>query len=391
MKLICNRPAMLQMLTIANALAAPRSPKPVLACVLLRAADDKLVCVATNLEQTISQSSAQISLAEEGVVLVRCATLLEIFKASTDDTLSLELKEDRLLIAGPTTRFRMATADVTEFPPLENPKVDHTVVLTAGQLATLIKRTTFATDDPGEKYTFDRVNFKADDKAHVEMVGTDGRRCALATATGESSTGTVGCLIPAAALDRVLKLVGDDDERVTVNIGQSHAQFSFPHGSIITSLSEGVFPPYDQVIGSLKPKTTATVDTEGFRQAVRQASIFFSDDTSSIKFDFGKKGLVLTSQNHGDGDSRIEFACKVAGPGLSIGLHPRFILEFVKHVDDSTESLKIEMATGSQPAMFRAGDDFSYLSMPINLAKAAAKSEPSSKQQEGAAAETAPA
>ena len=52
MKVICNRGALLEALMVAGNVVAARTPKPVLLCVKVTAADDKLTLAATDLEVT---------------------------------------------------------------------------------------------------------------------------------------------------------------------------------------------------------------------------------------------------------------------------------------------------------------------------------------------------
>ena len=53
MKVICNRGALLEALIVAGNVVQARTPKPVLQCVKLTAADDRLTIAATDLEASI--------------------------------------------------------------------------------------------------------------------------------------------------------------------------------------------------------------------------------------------------------------------------------------------------------------------------------------------------
>ena len=53
MKVICNRGALLEALTVAGNVVTARTPKPALQCVMLTAGDDRLTIAATDLEVAI--------------------------------------------------------------------------------------------------------------------------------------------------------------------------------------------------------------------------------------------------------------------------------------------------------------------------------------------------
>ncbi|MDB5303305.1 MAG: dnaN, partial [Phycisphaerales bacterium] len=70
MKVICNRGALLEALTVAGNVVAARTPKPVLQCVKLTAADDRLTIAATDLEVAIRYSDTQVQIEQPGEALL---------------------------------------------------------------------------------------------------------------------------------------------------------------------------------------------------------------------------------------------------------------------------------------------------------------------------------
>src|SRR5689334_21588606 len=86
MKLICNRGALLEALSVAGNAVAARTPKPVLLCVKLAAADDKLTIAATDLEVAIRYSDAQVQIERSGEALLPADKLRDIVRESVDDT-----------------------------------------------------------------------------------------------------------------------------------------------------------------------------------------------------------------------------------------------------------------------------------------------------------------
>ena len=60
MKVICNRGALLEALTVAGSVAAARTPKPILQCVKLSASGNELTVSATDLEVAIRYRDNQV-------------------------------------------------------------------------------------------------------------------------------------------------------------------------------------------------------------------------------------------------------------------------------------------------------------------------------------------
>src|SRR5919112_803442 len=95
MKVICNRGALLDALIVAGNVVAARTPKPVLQCVKLTAADDRLTVAATDLEVAIRYSDAQVQIEQAGEVLVPADKLRDIVRESVDDTVSIEVSTEK--------------------------------------------------------------------------------------------------------------------------------------------------------------------------------------------------------------------------------------------------------------------------------------------------------
>ena len=74
MKVICNRGALLEALMVAGNVVAARTPKPVLQCIKVMAADDKLTLAATDLEVAIRYSDSQVQIEQPGEALAAMAS-----------------------------------------------------------------------------------------------------------------------------------------------------------------------------------------------------------------------------------------------------------------------------------------------------------------------------
>ena len=116
--MICNRGALLEALTVTSNVVAARTPKPVLQCVKLTAAADKLTVAATDLEVAIRYSDSQVQIEEAGEALVPADKMRDIVRESVDDTLAIEITGDTANIRGQDSHFKIFTQKASEFPPV---------------------------------------------------------------------------------------------------------------------------------------------------------------------------------------------------------------------------------------------------------------------------------
>src|SRR5205085_11979258 len=118
MKVICNRGALLEALTVAGNVVAQRTPKPVLQCVKLTAEENSMTIAATDLEVAIRYNDNQVQIEQAGEALVPADKLRDIVRESVDDTLSIEITGDNANIKGQDSHFKIFTQKASEFPPV---------------------------------------------------------------------------------------------------------------------------------------------------------------------------------------------------------------------------------------------------------------------------------
>ena len=204
MKVICNRGALLEALSVTGNAVAQRTPKPVLQCIKLSAADDRLTIAATDLEVAIRYSDNQVQIEQPGEVLVPADKLRDIVRESVDDTLSIEVSDNTANIRGQDSHFKIFTQNPREFPPVPDFEGDPHFTVAGGHLKQLIGQTLFAAAKESTRYAFNGVLLVAKGKK-LQFVSTDGRRLAQAKGDLVSDAGLAKdgatAIIPAKALD----------------------------------------------------------------------------------------------------------------------------------------------------------------------------------------------
>jgi DNA polymerase III subunit beta len=140
--------------------------------------------------------------------------------------------------------------------------------------------------------------------------------------------------------------------------------FHTPTATLTSSLVEGQFPPYEDVIpkDTDKKMTAATAD---FLSAIRRAALLTTEESKGVRLQFSKKGLVLTSQSPGAGEATITFPCKYEGSDLEIGFNPTFLIDALKVVD--SDDISFELTAANRPGLLKGGANFQYVIMPVNL------------------------
>lgn len=374
MKVICNRGALLDALTVTGNVVAARTPKPVLQCVKLTAADDRLTIAATDLEVAIRYSDSQVQVEQGGEALLPADKLRDIVRESMDDTLSIEVGADTggssgggvASIKGQDSLFKIFTQRPSDFPPVPDFSGEADFEITGGHLKQLIGQTLFAAAREQTRYAFNGVLLIAKARK-INLVSTDGRR--LAMAKGELVSDKLPkdggkAIVPVKALVLVEKLIDDPEETVSVQVRENQVIFHTPRATLTSNLVEGQFPPYEDVIPKDADKKM-TASTADFLSAIRRAALLTTEESKGVRMHFSKKGLVLTSRSPESGEATVNFPCKFEGAEVEIGFNPTFLTDALRVVD--SDEISLELTAANRPGLLKGGPNFLYVIMPVNL------------------------
>src|SRR4051794_308344 len=327
MKVICNRGALLEALTVAGNVVNPRTPKPVLQCIKVTAGEDRITLAATDLEVAIRYSDAQVQIEQPGEALLPADKFRDIVRESMDDTLSISIKDDRAIIKGQDSEFKIFTQPASEFPPVPDFEGEADFEVAGGHLKQLIGQTLFAAAKESTRYAFNGVLVVAKGKK-IHLISTDGRR--LAQANGDLSNAEklpkdgLKAIIPTKALQLVEKLIDDPEEAVGFQMRENQVIVHTSSATLTSNLVEGQFPPYEDVIpkDTDKKMSAATAD---FLSAIRRAALLTTEESKGVRMSFTKKGVTLSSRSPEAGEAEVKFACKYEGTDCEIGFNPSFL------------------------------------------------------------------
>lgn len=367
MKAICNRGALLDALNLTGNVVAARTPKPILQCLKLTVEDNALTVAATDLEVAIRYRDEQVQAESTGSTLVPADKLRDIVRESIDDTLSLEITGDTAHVRGQDSHFKIFTQKATDFPPIPDFEGEPEIQVAGQTLKKLIGQTLFAAAKESTRYAFNGVLVVAKAKK-ISLVSTDGRR--LAMAKGDLAPGDKldkegkKAIVPTKALQLIEKLIDDPDELVGMQIRENQVIFRTSHATLTSNLVEGQFPPYDDVIPKDADKKM-TASTADFLSAIRRAALLTTEESRGVRLAFNKKGLVLTSRSPESGEATINFPCKYEGADIEIGFNPIFVVDALRVVN--ADEVSLEMLAPNRPGLLKAGADFLYVIMPVNL------------------------
>ncbi|HUO09169.1 MAG TPA: DNA polymerase III subunit beta [Phycisphaerae bacterium] len=377
MKVLINRAALVEALGLASSVVLSRTPKPVLTCVKIVAgtgtggAAKTLTVVATDMELALQYTLTQVDIASPGVALIPASKLSEIVNNSPDDTLTLDTNQDTTVIKGSDAHYKVFGYNAEEFPPVSSFDGTADFSLTAGSLRQLLDRTRFAAAREMTRYAINGVLFEKKGKK-LSLVATDGHRLAMTKddTISDGSGKDVSAVVPIKAINLIERLLTDPEQTVALQFKENKlfVQISSETGGVSatmsTSLVEGTFPPYGDVIPKDSDKKV-TLNRERFFSAVRRAALLTNEESKGVRLAFSNGTLSISSRAPEMGEAKIDLPIDYTGESIEIGFNPTYLLDALKVADQ--ETVTFEMKTPNKPGLLKSGPGFLYVVMPVNL------------------------
>lgn len=373
MKVTCQRDSLLTACQLVSAAVAQRTTKPVLSNIKAVAQDDAITLVAYDMEVGIRYELRGITVVRAGSCILPITELVKILRESSDPDISLDAGKEAVVAKTSGGRFEMPSLDVNEFPDI--PAFDdggrfHEI--TAGTLRTMIRRTAFSADkkDTTAKFSLTGVLWEAEGK-DARLIATDTKRLAVcsgpANIYGVADNVKAVHLVPLKAVTLLEKNLTDDAEVVRVGLRANDALFQTERATIYTSLVQGKFPPYKDIIAKTAKEATQKVPlpVQSFLSRVRQAAIMTDDESMRVDMTFDAGTVTMKARGAKTGASEVTLELPdYSGPHTEIAFDPQYLVEFLRAIENEP-TVTLEMSTGLRAALFTCGEGYSYLVMPL--------------------------
>lgn len=364
MKLRCERDTLVEAVGIAQRAVTARSGAlPVLSGLFVRADDEGLELVGSDLEITIAVRTTADRV-EDGSAVLPARLFGDIVRALEPGVVTVETDDDQARISGGRSDFALRVLPADEFPTLTQPEGE-SVRISASLLAEALRQVVPAASRDDARPILTGVHLEPTDDG-VRLVATDSYRLGLRDLPGERVlSGDTSVLVPAKALGELQRQL--DDGEVEITISERDASFALDHLRITTRLIEGEFPNYRQLIPSDYPNRL-TVAREPFIEAVKRVRLVAaSRDGAPIRIALSPERVELTASAQDVGEAHELIDAKYEGEEMTVAFNPEFLLDGAGVVD--AEELVLETLDPLKPATIRRvdGGDFLYLLMPVRV------------------------
>src|SRR5579863_3496776 len=372
MKVTMERTALLKALGHVHRVVERRNTIPILANVLIEAANDRLSLKSTDLEIEATES-VPADVGQSGATTVAAHVLFDIVRKLPDGSqVSLETtgQAGQMTLRSGRARFQLQSLPASDFPDLTAGEFPYKFELPAAELKRLIDSTQFAISTEETRYYLNGIYLHAIEVGGAPMlraVATDGHRLArVECAAPKGAMGMPGVIVPRKAVAEIQKLLEDPSQEVQVEISPTKARFQFADVTLTTKLIDGTFPDYARVIPTGNDKRLV-VDKDPFKDAVDRVATLSSERGRAIKLAIAEGKITLSVNNPDSGSASEEIEADYDSAPIDIGFNARYLLDIVGQL--SSDTALIRLADPGSPTLIQDRDGASalYVLMPLRV------------------------
>lgn len=363
MKIICDRALLTEAVNGVSKAVSTRSSVPVLEGIHIKADGFAIVLTGYDLEMGIT-TSIEANVLEPGEVVLSAKLLGDMVRRINSSEVEITVTDSNAAtIRGGITEFDIMGMNAGDYPSMPAPGADHTFSIDADMLKEMIETTIFAVSQDDKKPAHTGELF-AIEKDKLTVVALDGFRLAIIERKIEAEK-DINIIIPAKTLSEVVKLLGDDNQKINISANRRFVVFSVGGYTILSRLIEGDFLDYKRVIPE-GFKTRVVVDVRDFINSIERASLIITERLKNpLRILFDEKVTVRCQTTLGKVVDELEG--KMEGESVEIGFNNRYLLDALRNSHCDKLIFEINGPLSPVKVLPEQEDDFIFLVLPVRF------------------------
>ena len=342
-----------------------RQTLPILSNVLFEVDESSLKLTATDLESEISTTSTISNFKSGGKTTAPARKLSDLCRLLPDMTeIHFFLDGDNLKIDTDSGKYNLSTLPSEDFPIFELEEAQSQINISPQNLKFLISKTSFAMGNQDWRHYLNGL-FLTIDNTSITSVATDAHRLALSTQNiNESIESPITGIIPRKSINEIAKLLNDESENITLNLGTSSVNISVSGTTFASKLIEGKFPDYEQVIPSGE-SSTLVVDKKSLSESLSRVSVLSSEKYRGIRLVVDAGSINISANNPEQEQGEENLSCDYSGEKIDIAFNVNYLQEILSSIDENNAEIHFFGSDKSCLITCPGTDSYKYVVMPL--------------------------
>lgn len=361
MKLQVTQENLNRALSAVARVANSRGTLPILANVLIKTANNRLSISATNLDIAITYFIGS-KISQEGSITAPARLMQDYIASLPNSVINLELNETKLNIK--TDQYNSVVNGIIadDFPVM--PAIsDGTKWSVSTQIfKKALQQVAFAASNDESRPVLTGI-FIHSSNGKLYIAATDSYR--LAEKDMGDNKNEISILVPASAMQDLLRVLGDDDSQIEITHNDQQALFKTGDVELVTRLIDGQYPDYQKLIPS-SFTNQATLKKADLVSVAKVSSLFARESAGSVTIELNKdqNQLQIKSIASQLGENTATADAKIKG-GESITLNSKFLIDALGVIDG--ENVTFGFNGKLEPTILYSPDnkDYKHIIMPL--------------------------
>ncbi len=347
--------------TVAR-VAGGRSTLPILSNILLQIKENRLLLSATNLDIAISEYIGA-KIAKEGSLTVPARLMQDFVSSLPAGTIHIKQEDHKLHITSENYDSTINGVAADEFPVMPTIQNGKPWVIDAVKFKKALQQVIFAASSDESRPVLTGV-FIHSQAGDLFVAATDSYRLAEKTIT-KGAKNEISILVPASAMQDLLRVIGDDVESIEVLNDEQQVLFKVGGVELVARLIEGSYPDYQKLIPS-NFAVKAKVPKDEFVNIVKVSSLFARETAGSITAHVDEKQGTISIRSVASqiGENTAASNAQVSGSG-DVTLNSRYLLDGLQAI----EGKEIEFCFNGKldPVVIKSPShsDYIHIVMPL--------------------------
>lgn len=364
MKITCDKLKLNEAVLNIQRAVSSKSSVPALEGILIQAKENSVQLCGYDLELGIT-TYFECETEESGNIVLSAKLLGEIVRRLPAQTVTITTDEKLMTtIQSGETEYSIVGIPPQEYPELPAVGSDSTLKVQNSVLRSMIRQTLFAVAENDAKPIHTGTLFELEQNC-LRLISVDGYRLAIREEPINCDLKTT-FVVPGKTLGEVLKLLGNDEDEVELQIDRRHILFSIQNYTVISRLLEGEFLDYRAAIPS-ECSTELKVSTQNFISSVERVSLLITDRLKSpVRCIFGENEIHIScSTAIGRANDRLD--AQITGNSLEMGFNNRFLLDALRNSECDEVRIQLNGPLSPMRILPREGNAFLFLVLPVRL------------------------
>lgn len=341
--------------------ATGRATLPILSNILLQTHKNRLKISGTNLDIAVSQEiGAKIE--EEGSITIPAKLTQDFINNLPQGIIELEQEEHKLHINTEQYQSTINGTAPDDFPIMPAIKTPLSITIPLADARKGLSQVVVAASSDETRPVLTGVFLHTHNGA-LFAVATDSYR--LAEKKLIKTSQDIKLLIPASAINELLRIAPDNGEQLEITYDEQQAKFRVDDIELVTRLLEGNYPDYRKLIPG-KFENTATISKQDLTSITKVSSLFARESAGSVTINLSEKKQTINIKAVASqlGENTASSPATVVG-NETITLNSRYIIDALQAIEGDEVCIsfngKIEPSTLVNPKH----KDYLHIIMPL--------------------------